>query len=95
MTKGNEPAFSKAAFYHPDGGIYSPQEGLTKREYFAATALQGAISAQAGTREMVEMQLEYYLKEYPNLTVRESLAKESVKMADELIKALNEKPCNE
>lgn len=65
------------------------------RTYFAATALQGAISAQAGTREMVEMQLEYYLKEYPDLTVRESLARESVKMADELIKALNEKSCNE
>ena len=90
MTNGNEPAFSKAAFYHPDGGIDRPQEGLSKREYFAAMAMQGAISAQAGTREMVEMQLEYYLKEYPDLTVRESLARESVKMADELIKALNE-----
>lgn len=92
MTNGNEPAFSKAAAFSPNGAMAKSQEGLTKREYFAATALQGAISAQAGTREMVEMQLEYYLKEYPNLTVRESLAKESVKMADELIKALNEKP---
>lgn len=44
MTNGNEPAFSKAAFYHPDGGIDSPQEGLTKREYFAAMAMQGMLA---------------------------------------------------
>lgn len=43
MTNGNESAFSKAAFYHPDGGFDSPQEGLTKREYFAAMALQAVI----------------------------------------------------
>lgn len=41
MTNGNEPAFSKAAFYHPEGGADNPQEGLTKREYFAAMAMQG------------------------------------------------------
>lgn len=44
MTNGNEPAFSKAAFYHPDGGADSPQEGLTKREYFAAMAMQGMLA---------------------------------------------------
>jgi hypothetical protein len=49
MTKkakqlGEEYAFSKAAFYHPDGGIDRPQEGLNIREYFAAKALQGLLS---------------------------------------------------
>ena len=43
ITNGNEPAFSKSAFYHPDGGLDSPNAGLTKREYFAAMALQGLL----------------------------------------------------
>jgi hypothetical protein len=44
MTNPNDAAFSKAAFYHPDGGIDGPQLGLTKREYFAAMALQGLLA---------------------------------------------------
>ena len=43
-TKSNEPAFSKPAFYHPDGAIDLPNNGLTKREYFAAMALQGMLA---------------------------------------------------
>ena len=43
-TNPNEPAFSKPAFYHPDGGFNSPNTGLTKREYFAAMALQGMLA---------------------------------------------------
>ena len=44
-TNSNDAAFAKSAFYHPDGGIDSPQEGLTKREYFAASALQALITS--------------------------------------------------
>ena len=44
ITNGNEPAFSKSAFYYPDGGLDSPNAGLTKREYFAAMALQGMLA---------------------------------------------------
>jgi hypothetical protein len=44
MTDKNSAAFAKAAFYHPDGGIDSPQEGLSKREYFAAMGMIGFIS---------------------------------------------------
>jgi hypothetical protein len=40
----NDSAFAKSAFYHTDYGIDSPQEGLTKREYFAAIALQGLLA---------------------------------------------------
>jgi len=43
-THGDSPAFSKAAFYTDEYGIDAPQEGLTKREYFAAMAMQGFIT---------------------------------------------------
>ena len=43
-THGDSPAFSKAAFYTDEYGIDAPQEGLTKREYFASMAMQGFIT---------------------------------------------------
>ena len=43
-THGDSPAFSKAAFYTDEYGIDAPQEGLTKREYFAVMALQGMLA---------------------------------------------------
>lgn len=56
MTKGNEPAFSKAAFYHTVGGADGPQVGLTKREYFAALAMQGFVSnTQIGIHEIANL----------------------------------------
>ena len=45
MENGKKPAFAKAAFYHPEGGIDSPQQGLTKREYFAGLAIQGLLAS--------------------------------------------------
>ena len=89
MTNGKDSAFAKSAFYHPDGGIDIPQEGLTKREYFAAMAMQGILSAQAGTKEMVLMQATYYSKEYPDMSMFDAIANESVRQADALINALN------
>ena len=60
---------------HPNDSIHNseqgPTDGLTKREYFAAMAMQGFVS-KYGTD---------YLEE---------CAKDSVKQADALIKALNE-----
>ena len=53
-TKANEPAFSKAAFYHPDGGLDSPNAGLTKREYFASMAMQGIIANKDGLDIKIE-----------------------------------------
>lgn len=75
MTNGNEPAFSKAAFYHPEGGIDSPQEGLTKREYFAAMAMQGWLSKNPQT-----VFTDYSL-----------IASHAVGYADALIEQLNQK----
>ena len=46
-TNGNDPAFSKSAFYHPDGTFDLPENGLTKREFFAAMAMQSLIASGA------------------------------------------------
>ena len=53
MTNPNDPAFSRAAFYHPDGGYIPAQEGMTIREYFAAMAMQGYLvnNAKAGIKD--------------------------------------------
>ena len=53
-TKANELAFSKPAFYHPDGAIDLPNNGLTKREYFAAMAMQGIIANKDGLDIKIE-----------------------------------------
>lgn len=62
-NNANEPAFSKAAFYHPDGGVDSPQSGLTKREYFAAMAMQGYLAsfghAIPNSKHIAEKSVEY------------------------------------
>lgn len=71
---GNEPAFSKAAFYHPDGGADSPQEGLTIRQHFAAMAMQGLLSSSDAWASKSDMP---------------ELAKRSLYAADALIEELN------
>jgi len=53
-THSDSPAFSKAAFYHPDGAIDLPNNGLTKREYFASMAMQGIISNKDGLDIKIE-----------------------------------------
>ena len=47
-THGDSPAFAKAAFYTDEYGIDAPQEGFTKREYFAAMAMQGLLTNDSG-----------------------------------------------
>ena len=61
-TNPNEPAFSKPAFYHPDGGLDSPNTGLTKREYFAAMAMQGALANKSAHERTIEMITESAVK---------------------------------
>lgn len=54
-THGDSPAFAKAAFYADKYGIIdAPQEGLTKREYFAAMAMQGIITNKDGLDIKIE-----------------------------------------
>lgn len=43
-TKGDECAFAIPAFETPKTLWNKPQYGLTKREYFAAMAMQGIVS---------------------------------------------------
>lgn len=65
--KGNEPAFATTC-----NDVEYP--GLTKREYFAAMAMQGIISGRQSS-------LNSYIDDY--------IGKTSVKLADELLKQLS------
>jgi len=80
MITGNEPAFSKAAFYHPDGGVDSPQEGMSIRQYYAGLAMQGLV---ANPQHRKIYQGESYLM--PS----EVYAEQAVSLANALIKELN------
>jgi len=44
MSTADEPAFPSMGTYGKDG-VTGPMYGLTKREYFAAMALQGFLAA--------------------------------------------------
>lgn len=44
MTYENDGAFARPAFDTPDKFYNEEQDGLTKREYFAALAMQGIVS---------------------------------------------------
>lgn len=71
MTNGNEPAFSMI-----DGQANYMSPGLSKREYFAAMALQGLLSGNNNFG---------FTK--PDI---DHAAQTSVDISDALIKALNE-----
>lgn len=59
---GNEPAFAKAAFYHPDGGVDSPQSGMTLRQYYAGLAMQVYIAVGVNDIPEPEKIAEYSIK---------------------------------
>ena len=74
-TKSNEPVHPHV-YPHPEfGHMHLMESGLTKREYFAAMALQGYISATPPESNWPS----------PN-----EAAKDAVEFADALIKALND-----
>ena len=86
MTNANDLA-------HPTNIIDPEQQfapeyhtGLTKREYFAAMAMQGICSTFSGSPN-AERQAEKVGK-----TLSETMAVYAVDVADALINALNEKP---
>ncbi|WP_285011238.1 hypothetical protein [Pedobacter faecalis] len=75
-TQPHDPV-NPAPHVNQDGTVqYDANTGLTKREIFAAMAMQGILSDQT------------YLQ--PNQS--EDIAERAVTLADALIKALNEKP---
>jgi hypothetical protein len=64
--------------------------GLTKREYFAGLAMQGILqNLGIADKSLAKKQMEYYSTTYPNCTGFECVAKESIAMADELLKQLS------
>jgi hypothetical protein len=51
-TQANDAAFSRAAFHHEHTGtLHDTQDGLTKREYFAAIAMQGILANERTSPE--------------------------------------------
>ena len=75
MTNGND------SIHNSEQGV---QDGLSKREYFAAMALQGICSTFSGSPN-AERQAEKVGK-----TLSETMAVYAVDVADALINALNE-----
>ena len=73
----NKQTIANDSIHNSEQGV---QDGLTKREYFAAKAMQGLLS---NSEWMREYKGEKYLME------TDILAEVSVKIADKLIKALN------
>lgn len=88
MTNGNDTAFIADYQTGTEGMKHYP---LTKREYFAAMALQGILNSIPHKLADMKPLLEYYEKEYPNQTIFECVANESSQMADALINALNQR----
>jgi hypothetical protein len=74
----NKQTIANDSIYNSEQGV---QDGLTKREYFAAKAMQGLLSNPEWMRE-------YKGQKY--LIETDIVAEVSVKIADKLIKGLNE-----
>lgn len=81
MTKSTDTAYPATIFY--DEQPVSCSDGLTKRELFAAVALQGLMSSVRWEEDGNSMIFDY---KAPSARVMAAIA---VNQADELIKALN------
>jgi hypothetical protein len=75
MTAPNDSAFATSAISIDQHTIYAP--GLTKREYFAALALNGLCSSMNWKHSIV---------------LPEGMASDSLEFADALIEELNKPP---
>lgn len=78
MTHPNDPVIAHLTYNSITGAANGFVEGLTKREYFAAMAMQGLLS-NYNQNGMYGNSVEYPMVE-----------KAAVRQADALIKALNE-----
>lgn len=83
MTNGNDAAFSRPAMrdekgesQHDDVLSHDREDGLSKREYFAAMAMQGIIAGYSAT-------------DWAHERAKEAAATGAVSVADALIEALN------
>jgi hypothetical protein len=84
MTNANDCAFPSSQQWHTDGG-------LTKREYFAAMAMQGLLAQLATSNiKVAKMQREYWMKAYGgDITEAEAISREAVLVADNMILQLS------
>lgn len=86
MTNGNDGAFGKkermGSAYMGDITVRTYGDGLTKREYFAAMAMQGFLANSVIAASLAEMHR-------AGGDPKDDYAKLSIKMADALIAALN------
>jgi hypothetical protein len=86
MNNGDNSAYPVIAPEH--GPIMI---GLTKREYFAAMAMQGIIAGIYGAgSEIYKDQLKEWAEDDPSDTVGGALAKDAIGYADELLKNLEQ-----
>lgn len=76
MNNANQPAFPNL-----DPHIDVPDTGLTKREYFAAMAMQGIMS-----KDYVKLSITETKTDFTNVKV---VAEMSIAIADELLKQLS------
>jgi hypothetical protein len=83
-AEGNEPAYPdpmRGAEPNPNNPVpYREPSGLSKREYFAAVAMQGLLSNPEMARAM---------RVVPDVARHSSVAETAVLAADALIEALN------
>lgn len=82
MSNANEPAFPKITTSYGTGTAYTDRVGLTKREYFAAMAMQGFITNSQILDECG----------YRDLDPQEACAQIAIKQADALIAELEKQP---
>jgi len=78
MKNGDKPAYAAVC----DNSNPYLQEGLTKREYFAAMAMQGMLANSVENQEGLDT---FFNMKYPEL------AKCAVRQADALLNALESK----
>lgn len=78
LNNGQQPAF-------PNENYPVNPSGITKREYFAALALQGLLSNSQYTAELKTMMMKNTITDMNLLCAREA-----IDMADELLKRLDE-----
>lgn len=86
MKNGEQPAFPIDADKNPSSGT----NGLTKREYLAAKAMEQLIgSVMCGYNEVYQRQLIDWQEKYgPTTNVKTALCKDAIEIADELLKQL-------
>jgi glycerol kinase len=62
QTKGNDPISATQEYHSKNFGVVLAKTGLTKREYFAAMAMQGILSNEDNSYETAEDKAETAVK---------------------------------